>query len=111
PAGDAPGHHKKGPGRIVVCKSGMDIFDIYADGGVYKDGGALRNASLTHKKRCAEWNRLPSGMYDIGFTQRIASQKETVILAKLRFGKKKIYKKFFDGQGVLAVPLHPGQTI
>lgn len=112
PLGDAPAHSKKGPGRIEICKSGMDIFDVYADGGVHKDGGALRNASLSHgKNRCTDWGHIPAGIYDIGFTQRIASQKETVILAKLKFGKKKIYKKFFDGQGVMTVPVRPGQTV
>ncbi len=110
-AGDAPGHQKDGPTRIVICKFGLDTFDVYADGGLYSDGGSIRHASLSQgKRKCTDWGTVQPGIYDLGFAQRIASEAKVVVRAKLMV-RGKIVKKTFDGEGVINALVRKGDTV
>lgn len=104
--GAGPAHrHHDGPTRIVICKHGLDTFDVYAD------GQSIRQASLSQgKKSCTDWDPVEPGVYDIAFAQRVASQPQTQILAILKVDGKE-FRKLYRGQGVLDVLARKGQIV
>lgn len=106
PQGDAPGHHRSGPARIVICKYGLDTFDVYAA------GEDIRHDSLGYgKKVCTSWRPVDPGVYDLSFAQRIASQAKVKVLVRMKVGERKPVKKVFYGEGVINALVRHGETL
>ena len=109
--GDAPPQHARHAapqwGHIKICKHGLETFDVYADG----QGKTWQDTLDTGPTSCTVWGAMRPGMYDIAFTQRVASQQHVVFLATYQDNKGRHCRKVFDGQGVMSSLLLPGKLI
>jgi hypothetical protein len=94
-------------GHIKICKHGLETFDVYADG----QGRTWQDTLDTGPTSCTVWGAMRPGMYDIAFTQRVASQQHVVFLATYVDNRGRHCRKAFTGEGVMNSLLLPGKLI